>query len=178
MEVVRQQTRRDPRRVHLTGRSIWTKHVRQILFCDCVRGSKMNVKIKIFKNISFGRDERSEGIKLTVVKFIFRWFLLELGVTQFSSWVSFSLSEMSTDGSLRDWMRGRGWVLLMSLWCGKMEERTQYGPGQLSRQNMLSLLCMVIWLYMVICGYISHGFPSFSTGFPPLFPLVFHRFFH
>ena len=43
----------------------------------------MNVKIKIFKNISFGRDERSEGTMLTVVKFIFRWFLLELGVAQF-----------------------------------------------------------------------------------------------
>ena len=62
----------------------------------------MEVKIKIFENISFGRDERSEGIKLTVVKFIFRMVLLELGVTQFSSWVSFSLSEMGTDGSLRD----------------------------------------------------------------------------
>ena len=43
----------------------------------------MKVKIKIFENISFGRDERSEFIKLTVVKFIFRWFLLELGVAQF-----------------------------------------------------------------------------------------------
>ena len=59
----------------------------------------MKVKIKIFKNISFGRDERSEAIKLTVVKFIFRMVLLELGVTQFSSWVSLSLGEMSTDGS-------------------------------------------------------------------------------
>ena len=31
---------------------------------------------------------------------------------------------------------------------------------------------MVIWLY----GYmvISHGFPTFSTSFPPLFPLVVH----
>ena len=62
----------------------------------------MKVNIKRLKNISFGRDERSEAIKLTVVKFIFRMVLLELGVTQFSSWVSFSLSEMSTDGSLRD----------------------------------------------------------------------------
>ena len=59
----------------------------------------MKVNIKIFENISFGRDERSEAIKLTVVKFIFRMVLLELGVTQFSSWVSFSLGEMSTDGS-------------------------------------------------------------------------------
>ena len=68
----------------------------------------MKVKIKIFKNISFGRDEHSEFIKLTVVKFIFRWFLLQLGVTQFLSWVSFSLSAMSTDGSLRDRTRVRG----------------------------------------------------------------------
>ena len=59
----------------------------------------MKVNIKIFENISFGRDERSEAIKLTVVKFIFRMVLLELGVTQFSSWVSLSLGEMSTDGS-------------------------------------------------------------------------------
>ena len=59
----------------------------------------MKVNIKRFKNISFGRDERSEAIKLTVVKFIFRMVLLELGVTQFSSWVSLSLGEMSTDGS-------------------------------------------------------------------------------
>ena len=68
----------------------------------------MKVNIKIFENISFGRDERSEAIKLTVVKFIFRMVLLELGVTQFSSWVSLSLGEMGTDRSLRDSMRGRG----------------------------------------------------------------------
>jgi hypothetical protein len=65
----------------------------------------MEVNIKIFENISFGRDERSEAIKLTVVKFIFRMVLLELGVTQFSSWVNFSLSEMGTDGRLEE--RGR-----------------------------------------------------------------------
>ena len=43
--------------------------------------------------MSFGRDERSEAIKSTVAKFILRMVFLELGVTQFSSWVSFSLSE-------------------------------------------------------------------------------------
>ena len=75
----------------------------------------MNVKIKIFKNISFGRDERSEGIMLTVVKFIFRWFLLELGVTQFLSWVSFSLSEMSTDRSFERKDESKRLSLLMSL---------------------------------------------------------------
>ena len=65
----------------------------------------MKVNIKIFENISFGREECSEAIKLTVVKFIFRMVLLELGVTQFSSWVNFSLSEMGTDGRLEE--RGR-----------------------------------------------------------------------
>ena len=75
----------------------------------------MKVNIRIFENISFGRDERSEAIKLTVVKFIFRWFRLELGLTQFLSWVNFSLSEMSTDGSFEGKNKRKRLSLLMSL---------------------------------------------------------------
>ena len=39
---------------------------------------------------------------MTVVKFIFRMVLSELGVTQFSSLVNFSLGKLSTDGSMEE----------------------------------------------------------------------------
>ena len=95
--------------------------------------------------------------------------LLEHGVTQFSSWVSFSLSEMSTDGSLRLNERKRLSFTDVTLVWQDGGENTIWIWSAESPKYVVIVIYGYIWLY----GYMW----LYPTVFH-LFLLVFHRFFH